>query len=110
MKCITTIYCDKVKRLNVCFDGNTLRSANMNFFLQEFANEGNVVFKNNDVVVTGGNGQLMTHWAKSDVTKLRFCTLEVTHNTFMGVKNAHDMLANILNVNKKTVSNNTFLP
>lgn len=107
---VTTIYSDKVKRLNVCFDGNTLRSANMNFFLQEFADEGDVVFKNNDVVVTGGNGQLMTHWAKSDVKKLRFHTLEVTSNTFVGVKNAHDMLVNILNVGKKTVSNNTFFP
>lgn len=107
---VTTIYSDKVKHLNVCFDGNTLRSANMNFFLQEFADEGDVVFKNNDVVVTGGNGQLMTHWANSDVTKLRFHTLEVTGNTFVGVKNAHDMLYNILNVGKKTVSNNTFFP
>lgn len=107
---VTTIYCDKVKCLNVCFDGNTIRSDNMNFFLQEFADEGSVVFKNNDVAVTRGNGQLMTHWAKNDVKKLRVHNLEVIGNTFVGVKNAHHMLANILNVDKKTISNNSFFP
>ena len=107
---VTTIYCDNVKRLNVCFDGNTLRSANMNFFLQEFAYEGAVVFKNNNVAVVGGNGELMTHWAKSDVKKLRFHTLEVTGNTFVGVKNANDMLVHIKNVGKKSINNNSFFP
>lgn len=107
---VTTIYCDNVKRLNVCFDGNTLRSANMNFFLQEFANEGAVVFTNNNVAVAGGNGELMTHWAKSDVKKLRFHTLEVTGNTFVGVKNANDMLVHIKNVGKKSINNNSFFP
>ncbi|MDO4510443.1 MAG: hypothetical protein Q4B68_01325 [Bacteroidales bacterium] len=105
---VTTIYCDNVTRLDLNFDSNIFRSANMNFFLQEFAKEGTVIFNNNDVRVAGGNGQLMTHWSNADVRTLKFHKLEVRSNTFFGVKNVQDMLTNIKTVTNRNISNNIF--
>ena len=60
----TRIYCNKINQLNLDFTSNTFISEDMNFFLQEFAPRGTLVFNNNDVTVKKGNGQLMTHWDK----------------------------------------------
>ena len=104
----TTIYCDKVQHLDLNFKRNTFRSANMNFFLQEFAKEGTVTFTNNVVSVKGGNGQLMTHWGNSDTKNMRFSKLIITGNTFYGVDNAKSMLINLQNIVTKTIAQNSY--
>ena len=105
---ITTIYSDKVQQLDVNFSNNTFKSNNMNFFLQEFAKEGTVVFNHNDVSVKGGGGQLMTHWANTNAMDMRFNSVEVIGNSFFGVDNAQKMLINMQNVGQKTIRNNSF--
>ena len=103
----TRVYSHKVKRLDVNFTGNTLVSENMNFFLQEFAPRGSVVFNNNDVTVKQGEGQLMTHWSNSSTKSMRFDRLEVTNNTLRGVNGEQDLLKNMTNVGKRTIQRNT---
>ena len=79
----------------------------MNFFLQEFASRGTLVFSNNDVTINKGNGQLMTHWDKKNSTNnMRFDRLEVNNNIFRGVKSEQDLFQNITNVKKRKVRNN----
>ena len=85
---------------------NTFFSSNMNFFLQEFATEGALVFKNNEVHAQ--NGQLMTHWSSTPTSAMRFNTLEVTGNTFYGTKGEKDVLRNITNVKHRDVSGNIY--
>lgn len=102
----TRIYCNNIKRFNVNFTGNTLVCDNMNFFLQEFATHGTVVFNNNDVTVKGGNGQLMTHWTKVSTNKMHFDRLEVMDNVMRGIKNESDLFKNVTHVKKRKVRNN----
>lgn len=103
----TRIYCKKVKRLDLNFTGNTFKSNNMNFFLQEFAAEGSVTFNSNDV--TAANGQLMTHWDnKTSTNSMRFKHLEVRNNVFKGVKDERSLLTNCTNSKRRKVSGNSF--
>lgn len=102
----TRIYCNKVRHLNLTFTNNTFISANMNFFLQEFATEGTLLFKNNEVHAQ--NGQLMTHWSSTPTSAMRFNTLEMTGNTFYGTKGEKDVLRNITNVQHRDVSGNIY--
>ena len=102
----TRIYCNNVRRLYLLFTRNTFISSDMNFFLQEFATEGALVFKNNEVHVQ--NGQLMTHWSSTPTSAMRFHTLEVTGNTFYGTKGEKDVLRNITNVKHRDVSGNIY--
>lgn len=103
----TRIYCNKVKELNLNFTNNTLVSNDMNFFLQEFAEHGTLVFNNNKVSVATGNGQLMTHWSKHSTDKMRFDRLEVKNNVFKGVKSERELFKNFTNVKKRSVGYNT---
>lgn len=103
----TRIYCNKINQLHLNFTGNTFVSEDMNFFLQEFAPRGTLVFNNNDVTVNKGSGQLMTHWDKKLSTgKMRFDRLEVNNNVFKGVNSEQEMLKNITNAKKRKVRNN----
>ncbi|MBQ0030714.1 MAG: hypothetical protein KBT32_09790 [Bacteroidales bacterium] len=102
----TRIYCNNVSHLDLTFVGNVFRSSNMNFFLQEFAKEGSLVFKNNEVYAT--DGQLMTHWANTSTSAMRFTTLEVTGNTFYGTNGEKNVFSNITNVRQKNVKGNIY--
>ena len=103
----TRVYCHSIKRLDINFTGNTLVSDNMNFFLQEFAPKGSVVFNNNDVTVTPGGGQFMTHWSGNSTRDYRFERLEVKGNVLRGVSSEQDFFMNVTNVGKRNVSTNT---
>ena len=103
----TRIYSHKIREMHLNFTGNTFKSNNENFFLQEFAPKGRVVFVNNDVTVSGGNGKFMTHWGKNSTHDYRFERLEVRNNIFRGVKSEQDMLKNVTNVKKRTVRSNS---
>lgn len=103
----TRIYCDKVKHLDLNFTSNTFNCSGMNFFLQEFANEGSVVFNSNDVTAPGG--QLMTHWNNNFSTNsMRFTHLEVRGNTFHGTSAEKDMFKNCTNVKRRSISSNSY--
>ena len=102
----TRIYSHKVNEMNLNFTYNTFKSDNMNFFLQEFAPKGSVVFNNNDVTVKGGGGQFMTHWGKNSTRDYRFNRLEVKNNIIRGVNSEQDMFKNVTNVGKRKVSSN----
>ena len=103
----TRVYCHKIKQLHLDFTGNTFKSNNMNFFLQEFADKGTVVFRNNDVTVTSGSGEFMTHWSKVSTKNFRFDRLDVQNNVFRGVKTERDFFKNVTNTGKRTVRSNT---
>ena len=102
----TRIYSHKIKEMKLDFTGNTFRSNNMNFFLQEFASKGSVVFNYNDVTVTSGGGEFMTHWDKKSTNSMRFDKLELKGNVFKGVKSEKEMLRNVTNVKKRKVNSN----
>lgn len=102
----TRIYCNNIKQVHINFTNNTLVSDNLNFFLEEFANKGTVVFNQNDVTVKDGKGQFMTHWSKGSSNKMRFDKLEVRDNVIRGIKSESDLFRNVTNVKKRKVSNN----
>ena len=102
----TRVYCHKIKELNLNFTNNTFKSDNMNFFLVEFAPKGSVVFDYNDVTVSSGDGQFMTHWGKNSTNSMRFDLLEVKGNKIKGVKSESDMFRNVTNVRKRKVNSN----
>lgn len=103
----TRIYSHKIKEMQLNFTGNTFKSNNKNFFLQEFAPKGSVVFNYNNVTVTPGGGEFMTHWGKNSTNSMRFDLLELKGNVFKGVKSEKEMLRNVTNVKKRKVSRNT---
>ena len=102
----TRIYCNKVKHLDLNFSENTFVSTQYDFFLQEFANEGTLVFSNNNVTAQKG-GQLMTHWSNTPLSSMRFTKLEVSGNTFSGVKQS-ELMQNIQSSEKRNARYNTF--
>ena len=102
----TRIYSHKIKKMNLNFTGNTFKSSNKTFFLQEFPPQGSVVFTNNDVTINGGGGQFMTHSSKTSARSMRFDRLEVRDNVFKGVNSEREMLQNVTNVKKRTVKGN----
>jgi len=103
----TRIYSHKVKEMHLNFTGNTFKSSNATFFLQEFPPRGQVVFNYNDVTITPGRGQFMSHWGKNDTRSMRFDLLEIKGNKFKGVNSEKEMLRNITNVRKRKVSSNS---
>jgi len=106
----TRIYCNKIKQLDLNFTGNTFVSHDMNFFLQEFASRGTLIFNNNQVTVNSGSGRLMTHWDKTSLESKRFDKLEVKNNIFKGVKNEQDLLRHITNTGKRSITGNSIRP
>lgn len=103
----TRVYCHNVKELNLNFNHNTFKSRSSNFFLQEFAHRGRVVFNNNDITVTTGEGKLMTHWSNKSTNDMRFDYLEVKNNVFRGVKNEQDLFKHMTNVKKRSLRSNS---
>ena len=103
----TRVYCHNIEQLHLNFTSNTFVSEDANFFLQEFASRGTLVFNNNKVTVNVGGGKLMTHWSKAPLQSMRFDRLEVRNNTFKGVKSETELLKNIVNAGKRTVRSNT---
>ncbi|MDD6832136.1 MAG: hypothetical protein PUE80_03125 [bacterium] len=102
----TRIYCNNVNKLDLAFTGNSFKSKNMDFFLQEFAKEGSLIFNNNEVYAQGG--QLMTHWANTNPASMRFNALEVKGNTFFGIPSESHLLTNIKNVTRRSIGGNTY--
>ncbi len=104
----TRIYSHKIKEMNLDFTSNTFKSNNMNFFLSEFASKGSVIFNSNDVTISSGDGQFMTHWGKNSTNSMKFNRLEVRNNIFRGVTSERDMFKNVTNVKKRVVNSNTY--
>lgn len=102
----TRVYSHKIKQLDLNFTGNTFKSSDSNFFLQEFAERGTVVFNSNDVTITGGKGKFMTHWGKNSSHDYRFDRLEVKNNIIRGVGNEGDLFKYVTNVKKRDVKAN----
>lgn len=106
----TRIYCNKIEQLNLNFTNNTFVSHDMNFFLQEFASRGTLIFNNNQVTVNTGGGRLMTHWDNTSLDSKRFDKLEVKNNIFKGVKSEQDLLKHITNTGKRSIKGNSIRP
>ena len=104
----TRVYSHKIKEMNLNFTRNTFKSSNTNFFLQEFAPKGSVVFNNNEVTVSSGDGRFMTHWSKASTNTMQFNRLEVKNNVFHGVKSERDMFKNVTKVKKRVVNSNSY--
>ena len=105
----TTVYCKKIDRLDLDFRNNTFDCNHNSFFLEEFASNGTLIFNNNKVTVSTGNGRLMNHYGASNTTNsMRFENLEVKGNEFRGVKSQDDMMKHMTNVRKQKVNSNSF--
>ena len=104
----TRVYCHQIERLDLNFTGNTLVCDNTSFFLQEFAQKGTVVFNNNDVTISSGDGRFMTHWSNVSTDAMKFERLEVKNNVFRGVKGEQDMFKKITNVKKRSIRSNKY--
>lgn len=100
------LYCNAIDTLDLVFNNNLIITPNMDFFLQEFASTGSVVFNNNNVFVTTNYGKLMTHWNSNPTSSYHFNTLEVKNNLFRGVTSIDNMLKYITNVTYRDVSGN----
>ena len=104
----TTIYCKKIQRLDLDFRQNTFECNHNDFFLQNFASRGSVVFNNNKVTVSTNGGRLMGHY-EGNSSSLKFEKLEVTGNEFRGVRSQDELMKHMTNVSKRTVKSNAFL-
>ena len=102
----TRLYCNAIDTLDLVFNNNLIVTPNMDFFLQEFASIGSVVFNNNNVFVTTNYGKLMTHWNSNPTSSYHFNTLEVKNNLFRGVTSIDNLLKYITNVTNRDVSGN----
>ena len=102
----TKIYCNAIDTLDLVFNKNLFVSNNMNFFLQEFASTGSLVFNENNVHVKTNGGQLMTHWTSNPTSSMHFEILDVKKNMLRGVTSINDMLNNITNVSNRVVLGN----
>ena len=105
----TRLYCNAIDTLDLVFNNNLIVTPNMDFFLQEFASTGSVVFNNNNVFVTTNYGKLMTHWNSNPTSSYHFNTLEVKNNLFRGVTSIDNLLKYITNVTNRDVSGNICL-
>ncbi len=103
----TGIYCKNVASLDLDFDQNTFNSTSGMWFLNDFAATGSLSFTSNQVTVATRNGKLMQHSSSKSLGSMRFGTLTVTGNTFVGVSKSN-LLANISNIGKKTVHSNSY--
>ena len=101
----TRVNCESIDKLNLDFTGNTFNSTAETFFLEGFAQKGNVVFNRNVVTVNNSRGQFLTrsHGNKGG----RIDKLEIQNNVFNGIKSEADMLKNVTNVGKRKVRSNT---
>lgn len=102
----TRIYCNNVRHFDVNFTDNVLISSNYDFFLQEFAKDGSIVFCGNDVTAKSG-GQLMTHWTDTPLSDIKFSTIEVSNNIFRGVDQSK-VFQNLLHCKRKAIRNNIY--
>ena len=102
----TRIYCNVIDTLDLSFNKNLFISNDMNFFLQEFASTGSVVFNDNNVFVKTSGGKLMTHWTSNPTSSMHFSILEVKNNLFRGVSSIDNLLKYITNVSNRTVEGN----
>lgn len=101
---ITRVNCESIKKLDLDFTGNTFNSTSETFFLEGFAQKGNVVFNSNVVTVSNGRGQFLTRSHGSSGGRID--KLEIQNNVFKGVKSESDMLKNVTNVGKRKVKSN----
>lgn len=106
----TRLYCNAIDTLDLVFNNNLIVTPNMDFFLQEFASTGSVVFNNNNVFVTTNYGKLMTHWNSNPTSSYHFNTLEVKNNLFRGVTSIDNLLKYITNVTSRDVTGNLCIP
>lgn len=102
----TRIYCNNVRHFDVNFTDNVLVSSNYDFFLQEFAKEGSIVFCGNDVTAKGG-GELMTHWTDSPISNINLSSIEISNNIFRGVDQTK-VFQNLQYCKRKTIRNNIY--
>ena len=101
----TRVNCESIKKLDLDFTGNTFNSQGESFFLDGFADKGNVIFNNNEVTVNNGWGKFMVRSNKGCCE--RFDKLEIKNNVFKGIKSEADMLKIVTNVGKRKVNSNT---
>ena len=105
----TTLSCNNVERLDLNFRNNTFDCNYPVFFLQNFAKTGKVLFNNNKVTVSTGNGTFMYPPAgKASTSSMKFERLEIMGNEFHGIKSQNEMVDNITNVKKRKIKSNAF--
>ena len=104
----TSLYCKVIDQLDLDFRNNTFDSNHNSFFLQGFASKGTVVFNNNKVTVSTGNGKFMTDDTGITSSKLKFDKLEIKGNEFHGIKSEKEMTTRIYNVRKKSIKSNSY--
>lgn len=104
----TSLYCRIIDRLDLDFRNNTFDCNHNSFFLQGFANKGTVVFNNNKVTVSTGNGKFMVDDTGITSSKLKFDKLEIKDNEFHGIKSEKEMTKRIYNVRKKSIKSNSY--
>ena len=100
----TRINCESINKLDLNFSNNTLNSQSETFFLEGFAQKGNVVFNNNVVTVNNGRGQFLTR--NNGSSGGRIDNLEIQNNVFNGITSEKDMFKNVTNVGKRKIKSN----
>lgn len=103
----TRIYCNNLATANLSFTNNTFESDSYEFFLQEFAEQGQLVFNHNKVTTTKPGGALMAHYNKNFTPT--FERLEVMGNDIAGVSEKK-LLKNFELVKKRSVMGNRLQP
>jgi hypothetical protein len=78
----TRIYCNKLKKADFDFRNNTFNSDKVEFFLQNSAANGNLIFKDNIVNVNAKAGYGKLYVSYDEKPKYSFGNVQVENNTF----------------------------
>ena len=105
----TRIHCSKLDKADISFTNNTINSTRYEYFLQEFAKSGSLVFNYNKVTAGASGCPLMAHYNQDALETMEFTKLEVMGNEFKGVGSEKILLKNFINVKNRKVRGNAFV-
>ena len=100
----TRIYCNNIGEIDLDFKNNTFNSNNFHFFLQESAPAGAVVFENNTVNSSKGNGAMYANYSGK---KHEFSKVKISNNIFRGIPK-QGIEGVFPNVKKMSLSGNVY--
>lgn len=101
----TRLYFKNVKKGDLNFTNNTFIANDYHIFMQESPDEVSIVFNNNTIKSSVGDGKLCANYSGK---KIDFRKLEIKDNTFTGLSRASSLLGDFSKSPRKVISGNLY--
>ena len=101
----TRLYFKNVKKGDLNFTNNTFLANDYHIFMQESPDEVSIVFNNNNIKSSIGDGKLCANYSGK---KIDFRKLEIKDNTFTGLSRASSLLGDFSKSPRKVISGNLY--